>query len=109
MARPDFRAVPGGAAMNLRLSPTDAAGEAGLQRLVALLRSYFELGGEQLQVSVVDADLLRQARQRPNDHRDLVVRVAGFTAYFVSLPEALQDEVVARATARLGPTGAEAR
>jgi len=50
---------------------------------------------------VVDADVLRQALIKPEEHRDLVVRVAGFTAYFVSLAPALQQEIVARAEASL--------
>jgi formate C-acetyltransferase len=79
------------------LSPTAIAGEEGLLRLVHLLRGYVKMGGEQLQVNVVDGDVLRQALADLDGHRDLVVRVAGFTAYFVTLPPDLQAEIVARA------------
>ncbi|MBT3379852.1 MAG: hypothetical protein HN742_29855 [Lentisphaerae bacterium] len=96
LTKPDYRAVPGGAAINLRLSFTDAAGEAGINRLAALLKTYFAMGGEQLQVSVTNHAVLREALTNPAAHRDLVVRVAGFTAYFVSLPEILQNEIMAR-------------
>jgi formate C-acetyltransferase len=101
MAKPNYRGMPGGAALNLRLSPVDLDGEGGLDRLVALLKGYFEMGGEQLQVSVLDADRLRRARKHPDEHRDLVVRVAGFTAYFVSLPDALQREILTRVSAAI--------
>jgi pyruvate-formate lyase len=83
LARADYRTAPGGAAINLRLSPRHLEGEEGVQRLVDLLQTYVALGGEQLQVTVVDANTLRQALEQPDRYRDLVVRVAGFTAYFV--------------------------
>jgi len=97
LSKPDYRVVPGGAAVNLRLSPGDVTGDDGLERLVGMLRTYFAMGGMQLQVTVVDTETLMRARGKPDEYRDLVVRVAGFTAYFVSLPEALQDEIVSRA------------
>ena len=101
LAKADYRLAPGGAAINLRLSPHHLRGDEGLERLVGLLKTYVAMGGEQLQVTVVDADVLRQALSKPEEHRDLVVRVAGFTAYFVSLAPALQQEIVARAEASL--------
>jgi len=99
LAKADYRLVPGGAAMNLRLSPQDLSGDDGLEKLVNLLKAYVAMGGEQLQVNVVDSDTLRQALRSPEEHRDLVVRVAGFTAYFVTLTPAIQQEIVARAEA----------
>ena len=97
LAKADYRLAPGGAALNLRLSPAHFAGEEGLALLCDLLRTYVGLGGEQLQVNMVSTETLRRAMQAPQDYQDLVVRVAGFTAYFVSLPLELQQEVVARA------------
>jgi len=64
LAKADYRLVPGGAAINLRLSPRDLEGEEGSQRLVSLLKAYVALGGEQLQVTVVDADTLRCALEQ---------------------------------------------
>jgi pyruvate formate-lyase/glycerol dehydratase family glycyl radical enzyme len=101
LARADYRTVPGGVAINLRLSPRHLEGEEGVQRLADLLKTYVALGGEQLQVTVVDADTLRGALETPQRYQDLVVRVAGFTAYFVTLEPALQREIVARAEAGL--------
>jgi pyruvate-formate lyase len=101
LAKADYRLAPGGAAINLRLSPHHLQGEEGVQRLVSMLKTYVAMGGEQLQVTVVDAEVLRQALVKPEEHRDLVVRVAGFTAYFVTLAPALQQEILARAEASL--------
>ena len=59
------------------------------------------MGGEQLQVNLVSAATLRSALDDPEAHRDLVVRVAGFSAYFVSLPVELQEEIITRAEGSL--------
>jgi formate C-acetyltransferase len=96
LAKADYRLVPGGAAMNLMLSPAPLAGEKGLRRLADLLKGYVAMGGQQLQVTVVNTETLRKAVASPDTYRDLVVRVAGFTAYFVSLTPALQQEIIAR-------------
>ena len=101
LAKADYRLVPGGAAINLRLSPRDLSGEDGLEKLANMLKTYAAMGGEQLQVNVVDSDTLRQALENPEEHRDLVVRVAGFTAYFVTLMPSIQQEIVARAEAEI--------
>ncbi len=97
LAKPDYRLAPGGAALNLRLSPGHVEGEEGIQRMSRLLRIYFQVGGEQIQVNMVSTETLRRAMQTPDAYRDLVVRVAGFTAYFVSLTPELQAELVSRA------------
>jgi formate C-acetyltransferase len=101
LAKADYRLVPGGAAINLRLSPAHLAGEDGLRTLVDLLKTYVAMGGEQLQVTVVDTETLQRALEEPELYRDLVVRVAGFTAYFVTLTPALQQEILARSVAGL--------
>ena len=101
LSKADYRLAPGGAAINLRLSPSHVEGGAGLERLAALLKTYVAMGGEQLQVTVVDGETLRRAMETPEAYRDLVVRVAGFTAYFVTLVPELQREIVARAEAGL--------
>ncbi|MFC1712250.1 pyruvate formate lyase family protein [Candidatus Poribacteria bacterium] len=101
LSKPDYRLVPGGAAINLRLSPQYLQGADGLEKLVNLLKTYVAMGGEQLQVNVVDAETLRLALENPEQHRDLVVRVAGFTAYFVTLTPAIQQEIVARTAAEI--------
>jgi len=101
LSKADHRLVPGGAAINLRLSPHHIEVADGLDKLSGLLKTYIAMGGEQLQVNVVDTDTLRQALENPDRYRDLVVRVAGFTAYFVTLTPDIQQEIVARTAAEL--------
>jgi formate C-acetyltransferase len=97
LAKADYTLAPGGAALNLRLSPDHFAGEAGLDLLASLLETYIKTGGEQIQVNMVSGETLRRALAEPEAYRDLVVRVAGFTAYFVSLTPELQQEILLRA------------
>jgi formate C-acetyltransferase len=101
LAKANHRLVPGGAAINLRISPHCLQGMDGLEKLVSLLKTYVAMGGEQLQVNVVDTDTLLLAMENPEQYRDLVVRVAGFTAYFVTLTPSLQQEIVARTATEL--------
>ncbi len=74
----------GGTLLNLKLSPRLLAGD-GLERLAALIRTYFALGGHHVQFNVVGADTLRRAQQRPEEHRNLIVRVAGYSDYFADI------------------------
>jgi formate C-acetyltransferase len=86
----------GGTLLNQKLSPGLLAGDAGLTTLAQLVRAYFRLGGHHVQFNVVDAETLRDAKVHPDEHRDLIVRVAGYSDYFCDLGEALQDEIIAR-------------
>jgi formate C-acetyltransferase len=76
---------PNGTLMNLKFHPTALQGEEGVRKLSQLIETYFDLGGMELQINVVSTDTLKQARQEPGKYKDLVVRVAGFSAYFVEL------------------------
>ncbi|HEX8958668.1 MAG TPA: pyruvate formate lyase family protein, partial [Solirubrobacterales bacterium] len=96
VAKLDHRLIPGGEAINLTLSPGSLAGERGLDNLVALLQAYVSLGGEQLQVNVVDRATLEAAQANPDLYRHLVVRVAGFCAFFTCLDAENQREIIAR-------------
>jgi len=60
------------------------------------VRTYFKLGGHHVQFNVVGAQTLRRAQVEPESHRDLIVRVAGYSDYFCDLSRALQDEIIAR-------------
>jgi pyruvate-formate lyase len=60
------------------------------------VRTYFKLDGHHIQFNVVDAATLRAAQESPEEHRDLIVRVAGYSDYFCDLNEALQEEIIAR-------------
>lgn len=86
----------GGTLLNQKLAPELLATEAGLDNLVQLVRSYFGLDGHHIQFNVVDAATLRAAQAHPEQHRDLIVRVAGYSDYFCDLGRALQDEIIAR-------------
>ncbi len=86
----------GGTLLNQKFSPGVLAGDEGLDRLAQLVRGYFRLGGHHIQFNVVDAETLRRARRDPQAHRDLIVRVAGYSDYFCDLSEALQDEIISR-------------
>jgi formate C-acetyltransferase len=70
--------------------------DAGLDHLVSLVRAHFSLDCHHIQFNVVDAATLRAAQQHPEQYRDLIVRVAGYSDYFCDLSEALQDEIIAR-------------
>ena len=73
-----------------------AQGEEGLDHLARLVRSYFKLDGHHMQFNVVTAETLRAAQREPEKHRDLIVRVAGYSDYFCDLTPALQNEIIAR-------------
>ncbi len=86
----------GGTLLNQKLTPELLKDDDGLTNLVQLVRTYFKLDGHHIQFNVVDAATLRAAKKHPNQHRDLIVRVAGYSDYFCDLSEALQDEIIAR-------------
>ncbi len=86
----------GGSLLNLRFLPSALQGEEGIKRLSAYVRGYFKLGGHHVQFNVVDTQTLRDAQRRPEDHRDLLVRVAGYSDYFVDLDRNHQEEILSR-------------
>ncbi len=81
---------------NIKFPKTLFGNEAGLQSLKDLITAYMELGGQQVQINVVDAETLRNAKAHPEQHEDLIVRVAGFSAYFTTLSPDVQDEIISR-------------
>ena len=82
--------------MNQRFQPAVLAGEEGVRRLSSLVRGYFKLGGHHIQFNVVDTETLRAAQKRPEDYRSLLVRVAGYSDYFVDLDKHHQEEIISR-------------
>jgi formate C-acetyltransferase len=86
----------GGTLLNMKFTPQVLSTGGDLDRLVSLIRGYFSMGGHHVQFNVVDRATLEAARARPGDHRDLIVRVAGYSDYFCDLGRALQDEIIAR-------------
>jgi formate C-acetyltransferase len=86
----------GGTLLNLKFSPSLVATEAGIDQWAHLIRGYFKLDGHHVQFNVVRADTLRKAQAAPEEHRDLIVRVAGYSDFFCDLSPDLQEEVIAR-------------
>jgi len=86
----------GGTLLNMKFAPSLLEGDAGIGGLARLVRSYFKLDGHHVQFNVVDAATLRAAQADPAAHRDLIVRVAGYSDYFCDLSPELQDEIIAR-------------
>ncbi len=88
--------LTGGTLLNLKFSPKVLSGEKGLTVLLNLVRTYFRMDGHHIQFNVVDADTLKKAQQDPDQYRNLIVRVAGYSDYFNNLSEQLQNEIIAR-------------
>jgi formate C-acetyltransferase len=86
----------GGTLLNQKFTPQLLEDEKGISNLVHLVRSYFKLGGHHIQFNVIRADTLREAQRHPEQYRDLIVRVAGYSDYFCDLSRALQDEIISR-------------
>ena len=95
MAKLPFDRTPGGGT-NLKLHPSSVRGESGLLSLADLMKTYFKLGGQHLQLNIIDGAMLREAKQRPEEFRTLSVRVVGYSAYFSTLSERVQDDLIAR-------------
>jgi pyruvate formate-lyase/glycerol dehydratase family glycyl radical enzyme len=86
----------GGTLLNMKFAPSLLEGEQGIDHLAHLVRGYFKMDGHHVQFNVVRAAALREAQSRPAEHRDLIVRVAGYSDYFCDLAPALQEEIIAR-------------
>ncbi len=86
----------GGTLLNQKFLPQVLAGDEGIAKLAHLIRSYFRMDGHHIQFNVVDSTQLRQAQQHPEQYRDLIVRVAGYSDYFVDLTPELQEEIIRR-------------
>ena len=86
----------GGVIMNLKLPPSCLEGDEAIEKSIDLIRSYFDMGGQQVQVTVADADDLRAATEEPEKWRNLIVRVGGYSDYFVTLDPKLQESIIQR-------------
>ena len=80
----------------MKFHPSSLQGISGARKLLALIKSYMDMGGSHIQFNIVSTDTLRQAKAKPEDYKGLTVRVAGFSAYFTRLHEGVQDEIIAR-------------
>jgi formate C-acetyltransferase len=81
---------------NMKFHPAALDGPAGARNLISLIKGYMDQGGSHIQFNCVSSKTLKEAQQNPQNHRNLVVRVAGFSAYFTRLDKGVQDEIIKR-------------
>ena len=86
----------GGTLLNQKFTPQIFDDEDSIDKIVSLIRSYFKMDGHHIQFNVIDADTLREAQEHPENYKDLIVRVAGYSDYFVDLTPELQEEIIKR-------------
>jgi len=86
----------GGTLLNQKFTPQFLETDEGIEKVLRLIRSYFRMDGHHIQFNVVTADTLRKAQKNPEQYRDLIVRVAGYSDYFVDLTPELQEEIIKR-------------
>jgi formate C-acetyltransferase len=96
IAKIDHTLISNGCAVNMRFLPSLLEGEENLEKMIALVKGYFALGGMELQPNVVSTETLRDAQLHPEQYRDLAVRVSGYSALFTDLGKPLQDEIISR-------------
>lgn len=92
----DHANASNGTLYNMKFSPAALAGDEGLKKFAALIRGYFARKGMHMQFNVVDKATLVDAQEHPENHKDLVVRVAGYSAFFTTLARETQDNIIAR-------------
>ncbi len=85
-----------GTLCNMKFHPTVLSGEDGIEKLRTVMQTYFDGGGMELQLNIVSAETLRDAQAHPENYKDLVVRIAGFSAYFVEVYKDAQDDLIRR-------------
>ena len=90
-----------GTLMNMKFHPSNMKTRADLEKLSTMVKTYLTHGGKHVQFNVVDRGEMEDAKVRPEEHPELVVRVAGYSAYFTRLPESIQDEVIERTSQEL--------
>lgn len=86
----------GGTLLNQKFTPSVVKGEEGLDNMANLVRAYFNMDGHHIQFNVIDRETLIRAQQNPDEYKDLIVRVAGYSDHFRNLSKALQDETIER-------------
>ena len=96
VAKMDHARIGNGIILNWKFSPGTVAGDQGREKLMDLMKTYFEKGGMQSQFSIVGRETLLDAQKKPEDYRGLLVRIAGYSAYFVELSEGLQNDLIGR-------------
>lgn len=96
VAKLEHETFSNGTLYNQKFSPSALAGDEGLKRFAAMCRAYFDNKGMHIQFNVIDKETLKDAQVNPEQHKDLVVRVAGYSAQFISLAKEVQDDIIGR-------------
>lgn len=96
VAKVDHRLASNGVNFNLKFMPTILKTDADRQKLVDLIRAYFSMNGMHIQFNILSPEKLTEAQKHPEKYRSLVVRVAGYSAFFVELDKDIQDEIISR-------------
>ena len=96
MARLKHNNASNGSLLNMKFLPSMFDTEEGKSKFIALIRGLVKKKIAHVQINVMDAEELRAAQKEPDQHTNLIVRVAGYTAYFVELADDLQDEIIER-------------
>ena len=96
IAKFDHSKHTAGTLVNMKFTPSAIKGETGTKNLGNLIRGFFDLGGFHIQFNVTDTKTLRAAQKKPLEHKNLLVRVAGYSAYFVELGSDIQEEIISR-------------
>ncbi len=86
----------GGTLLNQKFTPSSIAGQEGIDNVAALIKAYFKMSGHHIQFNVIDRSTLLDAQKHPDEYKDLIVRVAGYSDHFNNLEKALQDEIIER-------------
>lgn len=96
VAKLDHFVASNGTLYNQKFLPSAVAGDTGLQNFASVIRSYFDHKGMHVQFNVIDKQLLLDAQKHPENYKDLVVRVAGYSAQFTVLAKEVQDDIINR-------------
>lgn len=96
VAKLDHHIASNGTLLNQKFHPSALAGEEGLHNLSSLVRGYFDQKGMHVQFNVISREILIKAQKNPEKYKNLVVRVAGYSAHFVSLDKTIQEDIIAR-------------
>lgn len=93
----DHTKYSNGLLLNMKFHPSSLSNDEGVRKLADLMKTYFlYMKGMEMQLNLISADTLRDAQAHPENYRDLVVRIAGFSAYFVDVYKAAQDDLIKR-------------
>ncbi|MDO8686004.1 MAG: pyruvate formate lyase family protein [Clostridiales bacterium] len=92
----DWKLDAGGQAVNMKFDPALFKGENGLDNFMVLIKTYLQRGGEQMQINIVNSEILRNAQKNPEQYRDLIVRVCGYSAHFTLLSAQIQEDIIQR-------------